>query len=703
MPTPPVAAKHPVTRTLHGDTFIDDYFWLREKDTEPVLSHLRAEAAYTDAVMAPFAGVIESLFNEIVTHIAEDDASVPVEDGGWLTWRRIAKGQSYPVHLRSRPLAKSGAPSSEEVVLDVEALAKGKAFLGIGDFEVSDDGETLLYSTDETGFREFDLRFRDIATQRDLTFMKDGAPQAETIPKVVVATWATKDTVLYIVEDDAKRPYRLYRHTLSTDPATDTLVYEEADARFEMECWRSRDHRHVIIESASKLTTEVRLVSAANPKASPHLVLPRKDGHEYHVETAGDRLFIRTNDRGHNFRLVEAALASSADVFRWKELRAHDPAVMLDDVHAFKGRLVLEVREQALPQLEVVDLAKRTTTRIPMREEVFEVSLEQNPSFDAPTLRLSYQSLATPRSVLAYDFATGAITTLKVDPVPGGFDPARYRTERLWVTATDGTRIPVSLVSRKDVPRDGSAPLHLYAYGSYGLSMPTMFSPARLTLLDRGVVYAIAHIRGGGELGKGWHEDGRLAHKMNTFTDFIACAEALVKGGYTSPQRLTIEGRSAGGLLMGAVLNLRPDLFKAAIVGVPFVDVVNTMNDPSLPLTITEYEEWGNPGIAEQYGWIRPYSPYDNLAAKAYPSMLVETSYHDSQVMYWEPAKYVARLRALKTDPNPLVFRIHLGAAGHGGKSGRYDRFREVAFDQAYLLWQDGVLTRGPDGAWRLP
>lgn len=674
---PPVAKRVPVTRTLHGESFVDDYGWLRAKDTPAVLEHLRAEAAYAERAMAPLAPLRAALFAEIVSHIAEDDASVPVKDGAWRTWRRMEKGKDYPILLRE-PVA--GGP--EQVVLDINRLAEGKAYLGVSGVQTSDDGARLLYATDETGFRVYDLRVRDIAR---------GVDAPDVISGVASFAWAADgETVVYVVEDAAKRPYQAYRHTLGSDRAEDVLIYEEGDARFSLTCWRTSSEDYIVLHSASKLATEVRLLDARRPTAPPILVAPRAEAHEYHVEHAGDALFIRTNDAGSNFRVVTAPLATPGRA-HWRELRAHDANVMLRDMTAFERVLALEVREGGLPHLELMDHAGKETRRIALPDPVYQVSFDENPEFGATRIRYAYQSLAVPRSVYAYDLARGTSELLKEDPVPGGFDREDYVTERVFATAQDGTRVPISIVRHARVPRDGSAPLHLYGYGSYGYAMPTTFSPARLPLLDRGVVYAIAHVRGGGELGKAWHEAGRLAHKMNTFTDFIAAAETLIAEGYTASGRLTIEGASAGGLLIGAVLNMRPELFRAAILAVPFVDVVNTMNDPTLPLTITEYEEWGNPAVAEQYGWIRPYSPYDNLAAQAYPPMLVVTSYNDSQVMYWEPAKYVARLRALKTDANPVVFRIHLGAAGHGGKSGRYDRFEEVAYNLAFILAQHGL------------
>ncbi|HRE89590.1 MAG TPA: S9 family peptidase, partial [Myxococcota bacterium] len=645
------------------------------------------EEAYANAVMAPFEGLRQTLFDEIVSHIAEDDETVPARRGDHLYWRRIQKGDNYPVYLRRPVGAVEGlAAVTAEIILDVNALAAGKEFMGIGHLSPSDDGKLLLYSTDDTGFRQYTLRVRDLATGRDLP---------ETFEKVVSASWAGGGVFFYTVEDHAKRSYRLYRHVLGTEASSDTLVYEEADQRFELYVGRTTSRRFIVAHSESKLATEVRLIPADASDSAPLVVVPREGEHEYHVDHRGDALVLRTNDQGKNFRLVEAPLATLADRSTWRELRPHDPAVMIEKHQVFDDFIALETRAGGLPNIEVSGPSgeggegAKTWTRIALPDPVYEVELETNHEASATELRYQYQSLATPKTVFAYDIKSGTSTRLKEDPVPGGFDRTRY--VRVFATSHDGVKVPVSIVRRADVT--GPAPLHLIGYGSYGISYPLNFSPARLTLLDRGVVIAIAHIRGGGDLGKAWHEDGRLGKKMNTFHDFIAATEHLVAAGLTSKEKLTIEGGSAGGLLMGAVTNMRPDLFKAVISQVPFVDVVNTMNDPTLPLTVTEYEEWGNPNIAEQYGWIRAYSPYENLAEKPYPAMLVKTSYNDSQVMYWEPAKYVARLRSLKTDDNILMFKINLGAAGHGGKSGRYDRFHEVAFDQAFLLWQYGLAT----------
>ncbi|MFO0745905.1 MAG: S9 family peptidase [Myxococcota bacterium] len=678
-PVPPVAKKIPVTRTLHGDVFVDDYAWLREKGTPAVEDYLDAEAAYADQVMAPLGPLRETLYQEILGHIDEDDQTVPAADGAWSYWKRTAKGKSYPTYYRRG----AAAGAADETLLDVEALAVGKPFMDVGIIDASDGGRYLLYATDELGFREYTLHVKDLQT---------GETLPDAIPHVVTADWTTAPgQIVDVVEDEAKRPFRALRHVLGQDPAKDVVVYDEKDARYELYGWRSINRDYIVLHAESKLSTEVRLVDARHPERAPILVAARDPAVMYYVEPHGRELVIRANDKGRNFRIVTAPITRPGRK-AWKELVAHDDKTMLEE-HSVNGdELVVEVRSGGMPELDVIDLRTKARSRIPTAAPAHEIGVEPNGNLEpAPKeLRYTYESLATPKQVMAYDFATKATRVLRDTPVPG-FDASAYVTERLLAKAGDGTAVPISIVRRKDVALDGKAPLHLYGYGSYGISSPLRFSPARLALLDRGVIFAIAHIRGGGELGKAWHEGGRLATKMNTFTDFIACAETLVAQHYTAVGHISIEGRSAGGLLMGAVLNLRPDLFRAAIVAVPFVDVVNTMNDPTLPLTITEYEEWGNPQKADEYAWIRPYSPYDNIAAKAYPAMLVETSYNDSQVMYWEPAKYVARMRALRTDDHPLLFRINMEGGGHGGKSGRYDHLREVAVDQAFILWQQGL------------
>ncbi len=673
----PVAKKEPHVRELHGEAFTDNYFWLRNKGTPEVEAYLNAEEAWAQKQLAPLKPLAETLYAETISHIAEDDSSPPAKHRGFEYWSRVEAGKQYSVFLRRK--APKGA---DEVILDVNELGRGKKYIGLGALEVSDDTKTLLYSTDETGFRQYTLQVKDL---------EKGTLLPDRIERTVGVTWAADSkTIFYTVENDAKRPYRVYRHVLGTAPTTDALVYEEKDERFELSLARSMSERYVIIAADSKLSSEVRVIDASKPQSAPMLIEPRADDRKYDVDDDGVSFLIRTNDSGRNYRLVTAPFTKPGRA-NWKELVAHDDAVMLEGATPFKGRVVLSVRRAGLPELEVLDLKTKRRDRIVLPEAVHSVWVGDNRELDTPTFRYVYQTFTTPTSWFSYDFASKQSALIKETPVPGGFDRSRYESERLEATTKDGTKVPISIVSKKGVPRDGTAPLLLEAYGSYGFPYPISFSPAWLPLLDRGVIVAIAHIRGGGELGKAWHEHGRLAEKMNTFTDFIACAEQLVADHHTSPRKLVIHGGSAGGLLMGAVTNLRPDLFQAVINDVPFVDVINTMNDPSLPLTVTEYEEWGNPTKREEYGWMRAYSPYDNLEPKAYPAMLVRSSYNDSQVMYFEPAKYVARMRALKTDSRPLYFHIRMEPAGHGGKSGRYERYREQAEAWSFALWQQGL------------
>ena len=671
---------------MHGDRRADDYFWLRGKDDPEVMAYLRAENAHTEAVMKPSAALVDTLYAEMLARIKEDDQTVPYRRGDYFYYSRTEQGKQYPILCRK--LGSVDAP--EEVTLDLNALAAGHPFFALGMAVVSDDGHLLAYTTDLTGFRQYTLSVKDLRT---------GALLPDHIEKVVSIAWAADDrTLFYVTEDAAKRPYRLYRHVLGA--AADDLVYEETDALFNLGVERTRSRRYLLATSASFTTTEVRYHAAAETGAPWTLILPREQDHEYHVEhwmgEGADELFyIRTNGGGRrNFRLVTAPVADPRPS-SWIERIAHRDDVMLEDVEVFATHHVAHERDDGLSRLRVTTLADGAAHHIEFPEPAYEVSPDHNPEFAASSYRFRYQSLVTPPSVFDYDVAGRRSVLLKQMEVLGGYDPSRYRVERVHATAADGARIPISLVRRADTPRDGTSPLLLAGYGAYGISLPVMFSSSRLSLLDRGVAFAIAHIRGGGELGKRWHDDGRMLCKRNTFTDFIAAAEFLVKRGDTRPDRLVIEGGSAGGLLVGAVLNMRPDLFRAAVLRVPFVDVINTMLDETLPLTVGEFEEWGNPKILEQYEYIKSYCPYTNLAPKAYPAILVRTSLNDSQVMYWEPAKYVAKLRTLKTDARPLLFKINLDA-GHGGASGRYDHLREIAFDYAFILTQLGLAATNP-------
>jgi oligopeptidase B len=559
-------------------------------------------------------------------------------------------------------------------------------------FEVADGGGWLAYALDTTGFRQYTLAFKDLGR---------GVVSPERIRRVDAAVWARdRRTVFYVVEDPVtKRSHRLFRHLVGDDPAHDSMLYEEKDELYELDLERARSGAYAFLTSASKTTSEVRVLDLAHPGAAPRLLVPREHDHEYYVDHQGGRFFIRTNSGGRNFRLVSAPIARAGERAAWHEVIPHRTDVMLEAIEPFADFILLVERADALPRLEILDSRTGATTPVQMPEALYSVAPHDNHEWSTHAVRLAYESPVTPDSVLDYDVTTRKMTLRKRVEVLGGFDPERYETQRRHAIARDGTRVPISLAYRKGVNPAGKNPMLLEGYGSYGLSEPLTFSSSRLSLLDRGVVVATAHIRGGGDLGKAWHDAGRMMNKMNTFTDFIDCAQDLVRSGWTAPDRLVIEGGSAGGLLMGAVTNLRPDLFKAVVSKVPFVDVINTMLDESLPLTVGEFEEWGNPKIKEQFEYMMRYSPYDNVAARAYPTMLVRTSYNDSQVMYWEPAKYVARLRASKTDHNPLLFRINMDPAGHGGHSGRYDRLHETAFDYAFILGQLGMGSTSAGGA----
>jgi oligopeptidase B len=673
---PPVAPKVPKVRELHGDKFVDDYFWLREKTNPEVVKYLEAENAYTEAVMKPLEPLQDQLYKEMLARIKETDLTVPARDGEYFYYSRTEQGKQYPIYCRK----KGSFDAAEEVYLDVNELAKGHKYMGIGALEVSDDGHLLAYSTDVTGFREYALHVKDL---------RSGQVLPDTVEKVMSVGWAKDNkTLFYTTPDKAKRSYRLHRHVIGT--AAHDLLYEEKDERFSVYVSRSRSKDYLWMEIGSLTASEVRYLPSDQPAGEWKLVAGREVDHQYDVDHRGDLFYIRTNKDGRNFALATAPVTNPAKS-NWTVVVPHRPDVMLQGVILFKNHLVLAERQDALPQLRVTNLISNDTHRIAFPEPVYSAFPTPTPEFDTNVLRYSYQSFIKPNSVFDYDMDKKEAKLLKQTEVLGGYDATQYASERIQATASDGTKVPVSIVYRKGLKKDGTAPLYLTAYGSYGSSSNVTFSSNRLSILDRGAVYALAHIRGGGDLGKPWHDQGRMMKKKNTFTDFIACAEHLVAQKFGAQNRLVVEGGSAGGLLMGAVVNLRPDLFKAVISHVPFVDVINTLSDETLPLTVGEFEEWGNPAKKDEYDYIKTYDPYTNLAAKAYPSMLVKTSLHDSQVMYWEPAKYVARLRTLKTDANPLLLKTNM-AAGHGGSSGRYDRLKEVAFDYAFMFWQMGLV-----------
>ncbi len=675
-PQPPTAKKVPHVTQVNGVTLKDNYFWLRDKKDPDVMKYLEAENAYTAEVMKPTKDFQESLYQEMLSHIKQTDLSVPARQGKYFYYSRTEEGKQYPYQCRK--LGSLDAP--EEILLDMNKLAEGHSFLGLGDFKVSDDGNLLAYSVDTTGYRQYTLSVKDLRTGKTL---------GEQIERVDSVVWASDNKTIFYTTEDAvsKRSDRFWRHVVGA-PQSDQL-FEEKDELFELGVARSLDKKMIFLESEAKTSHEYRYLAADNPAGQLKIVVPREKGHEYDVDYYGGEFYIITNKNAKNFRIVTAPVSDPSEK-NWKPFIDHNPKVKIDGLETLAGHLVVSEREGGLDYLRIIDMKTKQSQRIATEESDYELSLGDNREFDSQVVRFNYQSMVTPLSVYDYDMNTHERKLLKQQEVPGGYDASKYEDKRIWAVARDGTKVPISLVYKKGVPLDGSAPLLLYGYGSYGVSMSPTFSSSRLALLDRGVIFAIAYIRGGGELGEEWRDEGRMMSKLNTFYDFIDCAEFLVKNKYTSSDRLVIQGGSAGGMLMGAVTNMRPDLFKAVIAQVPFVDVINTMLDASLPLTTGEYIEWGNPHEKPAFDYMIRYSPYDNVVAKNYPSMLVEVSLNDSQVPYWEGTKLVAKLRATKTDNNLLLLKANLGA-GHGGSSGRYDALREKAFEYAYALSQMGI------------
>jgi oligopeptidase B len=674
-PTPPLAKRMPYVHEAHGDQRPDDYQWLRDRDDPDVTAYLEAENAYADAVMEPLRPLQEKLYAEIVSRIQETDLSVPVPHGPFLYYSRSVEGLQYPIHCRRTP--EDGSP--EHVLIDENVLAEGQEYCALGAFEVSPDHRLLAWSLDTEGDEDHVLRIRDMETGED---------HPEAIPGTSYGVaWASDNrTVFYTTLDESRRPWRVWRHRLGTGPADDVIVHQEDDDRFFCSVERTRSGGFIVIDLRSAVTSETRLLRADDPEGTFTVLQDRRQGIEYGLDHHGDRFFIMSNEDAPNFRLVEAPVSDPSPA-NWRELIPHSADVKLEGIAAFAGHLVVLERAEAVRRLRVIDLVGDGHHLIEQPEAVSRVGMpeEDNPEFDRRTLRYTYTSLVTPQSIFDYDLDTRERTLLKQEPVLGGYDPTQYETQRLWATAADGTRVPISLVARKGTPTDGSAPCVLYGYGSYEASSDPRFSSLRLSLLDRGFVWAIGHIRGGGEMGRAWYEAGKLAQKMNTFTDFVACAEHLVDTGWTSPDRLAILGGSAGGLLVGAAVNLRPDLFRAAIAEVPFVDVVSTISDPTLPLSVIEWEEWGNPADPEFYATMKSYSPYDNVHPARYPDLFVTAGLNDPRVSYWEPAKWVAKLRTTAEPGGRILLRTEMGA-GHGGPSGRYDAWRKEAEIFAFLL-----------------
>ncbi|MEO8594753.1 MAG: S9 family peptidase [Candidatus Solibacter sp.] len=676
-PAPPSAPKVDHRETRHGATVIDPYFWLREKSSPEVTKYLEAENAYTEAVTGGLKPFSDAIYQEMLGHIKQTDLSVPVKLGPYLYYSRTEEGKQYPIQVRR----KGSMEAPEEVLLDLNELAKDHKFVGLGGMVVSDDHNLLAYTIDYTGFRQYSLKVKDL---------RDGHTLPDTTERVTSMAWATDNKTIFLTTEDdvTKRSDKLFRHVLGAGKFE--LLLDEKDELYDIGVGKTRDKKYLVLEIESKDTSEMRYLSAARPQDNFAVFLPRERKHRYYIDHREGTFYIRTNQTGINFAVMTAP---ENDVARknWKTFLAHRDDVRLDGIDLFQDFAVSVEKSQALSQLRVYDFKKGAWSAIAFPEPVYAVSPGGTPEYESTTYRYNYQSLITPSSIFDYDTRTGKSALLKQQEVLGGYDPKQYVSERLWATARDGVKVAVSIVYKKGLVRDGKAPLFLYGYGSYGYGTPPSFSSNRLSLLDRGMSYAIAHIRGGDEMGEKWREDGMLMKKKNTFNDFIDCAEFLIKEKYTSRDGLVIEGGSAGGLLMGAVVNMRPDLFRAVHSAVPFVDVMNTMMDATLPLTVGEYLEWGNPNEKEAYDYMKTYSPYDNLEKRAYPAMLVTTSFNDSQVMYWEPAKYVARLRTVKTDSNPLLLKIKMDPAGHGGASGRYDRLKDQAFEYAWMLSQVGI------------
>jgi len=668
----------------HGDERVDDWYWLRDRDDPAVRAYLEAENSYAEAVLAPATELRERIYGEIRARVQETDDSAPVPHGAWSYYARTVEDQQYAMHYR-RP--RTGG--AEQLLLDENALASGHDYFSLGGFEISPDHRVLAYTTDRSGAERYTLLFRDLDRDVDLADVVDNVTYG--------LAWADGNrSCFYVRPDDAMRPNEVWCHRLGTPAADDTLVYREDDERFFVDIGRTRSGRFVLIEASSKLTSETWYVPTDAPDRRPALVAAREHEHEYtvehHCDEHVDRFLIVTNaDGAHNFKLVAAPVVDPGRA-NWVDVLARRDDVRLDAVNAFSKHFVLSERADGLDRLRVVRLDGETDTVLPASDPVYSMWLGPNPEYDTRTVRYGYTSLVAPVTDLDYDLRTDRSTVVRVQPVLGGYDPDAYTSVRLWATAPDGVRVPISVVHRRDVNLDGHAPALLTGYGAYEHSSDPAFRTSRVSLLDRGFVCAIAHVRGGGELGRAWYEDGRLEHKANTFSDFIACAETLIAQGFTSPTRLVARGASAGGLLMGAVANLRPDLFAAIVAEVPFVDVVTTMLDPELPLTITEWEEWGDPQEPHAYARMKSYSPYDNVDTRPYPAMFVTTGLNDPRVQYWEPAKWVAKLRVHSTSGKPILLRTEMGA-GHSGPSGRYDAWRDEATILAFVCSAVGIET----------
>jgi oligopeptidase B len=674
---PPVAPIIEHKETRHGTIVVDNYYWLRDKSNPKVIQYLEQENAYTEAMTKPLKPFEDALYNEILSHIKQTDLSVPVRRGDYYYYSRTEEAKQYPIQCRK----KGSLDGKEEVLLDLNILGQGKKFVALGAFVVSDDQNLLAYAIDYVGYRQFNLQVKDLRT---------GETLPDTMERVDSIAWAADNQTLFLTTEDevTKRANRAWRHTLGQKESEP--LYEDKDETFRVEIDKTRDKKYLLLSSVSTDTSEVRYLKADQPKSDFTLFLPRVKQHRYFLDHRENLFYIRSDKNAKNFQILTAP-DNDPDPKSWKVFVPHDKDVLVEDMDLFRDFAVSVEKSQALERIRIFNFKSGKWNSIPFQEPVYAAFPGDTPEYESTTYRYNYQSMITPPSVFDYDTQTGKSALLKQQEVPGGYDPSQYVSERQWVTVRDGVKVPLSIVYKKGFQRDGTRPLLLYAYGSYGFGMPATFSSSRLVLLDRGLAYVIAHIRGGDDMGEQWHDDGKLMNKLNTFNDFIDSAEYLIQQKWTSSDRLLIEGGSAGGLLMGAVVNMRPDLFRAVHLAVPFVDVMNDMMDPSLPLTTTDYPEWGNPNEKAAYDYILKYSPYDNLRKATYPPMLLTESLNDSQVAYWEAAKFVAKARTLKTDNNPILLKMKMDPAGHGGASGRYDQIRDRAFECAWMLSQVGI------------
>ncbi|MBF2070513.1 S9 family peptidase [Fischerella thermalis] len=679
--TPPIAEKRPQVLELHGDKRIDNYFWMRDHQDPKTIAYLEAENAYTQAMMQHTEAFQQQLYEEMLSRIKETDLSVPYRKDEYYYYSRTEEGKAYPIYCRQ----KGSLDAPEEVLLDQNELAQGHDFFSIGVLQVSPNHQILAYSVDTTGSERYTLFFLDLNTRQ---------LYPESISDTYFSlAWANDNqTVFYTKLDDANRPFQLFRHTLATDVKEDILIYHEPDDIYYLAVGKTRSQAYILLSLGSKITSEVHYLDANNPTGNFQLFHPRTTGVEYEIDHHNDYFYIVTNEQAINFKLMKTPVNSPSKE-NWQTVIPHREDVMLSGISLFANHLVIYERKDGLPIGRVQNLKTGEEHNITFPEPTYSFFEGSNPEFDTTTLRIHYTSLITPPSVFDYDMETNERELKKETEVLGGYDRTQYNSEKLMAPAPDGTQIPISIVYKKGIKKDGKNPLYLTGYGAYGASYPASFSSTRLSLLDRGIVFAIAHVRGGGEMGRKWYEDGKFLHKKNTFTDFIACAEYLISEGWTTSNKLAISGGSAGGLLMGAVVNMRPDLFKVVVADVPFVDVVTTILDTSLPLSAMEWEEWGNPNDKVYYDYMKSYSPYDNVEAKDYPDMLITAGLNDARVKYWEPAKWTAKLRELKTDDNILLLKTNMGA-GHSGASGRYESLKELAFEYAFVLDRLGVEKR---------